>query len=157
MASLKNLKLAGLALGAAFLAPALISACSSSNNNQTPPVYGNADAGDATVEDSGSPGSDAEATPDASAPSGDAGDAASSDALLEASTSSDAQDAASDVASDAAPACTPSLTDAGCWVCPSASDGSIEFLNQCYGTGVKCVSFDNTRLPGFDAGLPPLN
>jgi hypothetical protein len=158
MAAFKKLKLAGLAIGSMSLVPILLSACSS-NSNQTPPVYGNTDAGDATVAEGGTPGTDAEseAEPEASVPSGDASDAGIADALEDA-PSNDAQDAAGDGGTDAAPPCNATLSDAGCWVCPSASDGSVEFLNQCFGTGVKCVSFDNlTRLPGFDAGLPPLN
>jgi hypothetical protein len=160
MASFNKLKLASLALGSALLAPVLISACSSSGN-PTPPVYGGDggnDGGDATVGNEGgaTPGDDggSEAGPSldagTDAPSADA-DASSESSLTDAPSSDASGDA------DAATTCTGTLTDGGCWVCPSSSDGSIEFLNQCYGTGVKCVSFDNTRLPGFDAGLPTLN
>ncbi len=160
MASFNKLTLASLAIGSALLAPVLISACSSSGN-PTPPVYGNdagSDAGDATIgnEAGTTPGDDGGS--EATSPL-DAG----TDALSNADVSSEASqtdapssDASGDAA-DAATTCTGALTDGGCWVCPSPTDGSIEFLNQCYGTGVKCVSFDNTRLPGFDAGLPTLN
>jgi hypothetical protein len=31
-----------------------------------------------------------------------------------------------------------------------------DFLNRCAATGVTCVPFDNSRLPGYDGGaLPP--
>jgi hypothetical protein len=159
MTSFNKFTLASLAIGSALLAPVLISACSSSGGNPTPIVYGDggSDAGDATVgnegggsgDDGGSEaGPSLDAGPDA--PSADAD--ASSEGSLNDGPSSDALGDA-----DAASTCTGTLTDGGCWVCPSATDGSVEFLNQCYGTGVKCVSFDNTRLPGFDAGLPTLN
>ena len=56
------------------------------------------------------------------------------------------------------PACTAQLSDAGCWTCPTQTDGSVQYLNQCSGTGVRCVGFSNAVLPGYDAsGLPPLN
>jgi hypothetical protein len=163
MASFNKLKLGSLVLGSALLAPALISACSSSGSNPQPPVYGN-DGGDATVgNEAGTPGDDGGSSPEASSSSDGGTDAPSADdgnASPEASlTDAPSPDASGDAAdSEAGPtACTGTLTDGGCWVCPSSSDGSLEFLNQCYGTGVKCVSFDSTRLPGFDAGLPPLN
>ncbi len=157
MASFNKLKLASLAIGSALLAPVLISACSSSGN-PTPPVYGNDggnDAGDATVGNEGgaTPGDDGGA--EAGSPLDAGTDAPSSADVSSEASLTDAP--SSDASADAATTCTGTLTDGGCWVCPSSSAGSVEFLNQCYGTGVKCVSFDNTRLPGFDAGLPTLN
>lgn len=159
MASFNKLKLASLAIGSALLAPVWISACSSSGGNPTPIVYGNDagnDGGDATVSNEGgsTPGDDGGS--EATSPLDAGTDAPSADASSEASlTDAPSSDASGDA--DAATTCTGTLTDGGCWVCPSSTDGSIEFLNQCYGTGVKCVSFDNTRLPEFDAGLPTLN
>jgi hypothetical protein len=148
MASSKKVQVIALSLGASLAASAaLLAACSNSNSNQTPIVYGD-DGGDATE---GTP------SPEASTDTGGQGPDASPD------TGSDAPSGSSggggDTGSDAptVSACTSTLTDAGCWTCPSASTGSLEFLNQCAGTGVRCVPFNNlANLPGFDAGLPPL-
>jgi len=125
-----------------------VAACSSDNSNSAPPVYGD-DGGDATAGSSGNPdGASEGSTPDG----GSGGPDAPSD-----SNPGNADGGDSGPQSDAAPACSPSLSDAGCWTCPTQSSGSVEFLNQCSGTGVTCVSFDNLgRLPGFDAGLPSL-
>lgn len=143
--------LATLALTASASLGLVLAACSSDNSNQTPPVYGG-DAGDAT-----SP-----VTQDASSDGGPATDDGGS--ASETGTSSDGGSTATDAgdsgtgAETSPPACAPVLTDAACWTCPGASDGSVEFLNQCFGTGVRCVPFDNlAKLPGYDAGLPPLN
>ena len=151
MSSLKNLGRVALALTATSLASALlVAACSSDNSNPGPTVFGDDGGNDATTGggDDGSPegstsnpdgsGGNPDASPD-SGPGGDAGDAGDGNTV------------------DSAPSCTAVLSDAGCWTCPAQSDGSVEFLNQCSGTGVTCVSFDNLgRLPGFDAGLPHL-
>jgi hypothetical protein len=143
--------LATLALAAGTAFGATVAACSSDNSNQTPPVFGE-DAGDATTPVNTDAGTD-------TGPATDDGGGSS-----ETSTGSDGSVAATDAgdsgtgADTAAPGCTSVLSDAGCWTCPSASDGSVEFLNQCSGTGVHCVPFDNlAKLPGYDAGLPPLN
>lgn len=149
MSPVKNPAVIGLVLGAALSASAVFGvACSNSNNNQAPPVYGEDAASDATTN----VGDGSQSNPDSS--------------TQEGGTTPDGQgpdgtgpgDAAVDSdAGTGAPACTSALTDAGCWTCPATSDGSVEFLNQCSGTGVKCVAFDPSRLPGIDAGRPPLN
>ena len=149
MKPLKNPARLGLALGTALALPgALVTACSNSSN-ETPLVYGNDAALDSTTNvgdgSQGSPDSspDATLTPDGQSPVDGAGPDVAADAGDSGSTT---------------PTCTSALTDAGCWTCPAASDGSIEFLNRCSGTGVKCVGFDNSKLPGFDAGgRPSLN
>jgi hypothetical protein len=141
MAAIRNLHFAGFILGSSLALPgALVVACSSSSNpGPQQQVYNTPEGGDATstTADSG--------TPDTGA----------------SSESSTPQDAQGDVVGDAADggiACTPKLSDAGCWTCPAQTDGSVEYLNQCSGTGVRCVGFSNAVLPGYDAsGLPPLN
>jgi hypothetical protein len=140
MAAIRNLSLAGLILGSSLALPgALVVACSSSSN-PSPQVFNTPEGGDATSTTTGDSG-----TPD-SGPS---------------SESSTPQDAQGDVIGDAADggsACTAQLSDAGCWTCPTQTDGSVQYLNQCSGTGVRCVGFSNAVLPGYDAsGLPPLN
>ncbi len=137
-----------LAVGTALAAPAaFLGACSDSNSNPAPTVFGD-DGGDATSP----PGPDA-TNETGSSPDGDAPETSSSNPD---GAGPDAGDAGA--GPETAPSCTPVLTDAGCWTCPSATDGSVEFLNQCYGTGVRCVPFDNlAKLPGYDAGLPPLH
>lgn len=159
MVPFKKISIAAI-VGVAWSVGASALVSCSSNSNQAPPVYGS----DATTADGAASeaGSTAEAeaattpTDDSAAP--DAGDATTGP------TADAAQDAASDSAlvqdgpvSDAADAaaCVGALSDAGCWVCPAASTGSLEFLNQCGATGVKCVPFDNaTRLPAeYDGGL----
>jgi hypothetical protein len=114
-------------------------ACSSSSNPApSQPVY-TVDAGD------GSTGL------------ADTGTADSTGSNPDAQPSQDAQGALADGASDAA-TCPPQLSDAGCWTCPTQTDASVQYLNQCSGIGVRCVPFSNAALPGYDAsGLPPLN
>jgi hypothetical protein len=150
MSAFKNLRRLAFALTATSAASALLAAaCSTSNSNSSPPVYGDDASNDATAtgtEDASPEGTTSnpeggggspEASADSSSGGGDAGDAGTGP--------------------ETAPSCSAALSDAGCWTCPGTSDGSIEFLNQCAGTGVTCVSFDNSgRLPGFDAGLPSL-
>jgi len=136
--------LATLALAASASLGAALAACSSDNSNQTPPVYGE-DGGDATspvtsdaAPDNGSTNDDGSSSETGSSSGGSGGSSGGG--------ATDAGDAGNEAAP---PACTSVLTDAGCWTCPSATDGSIEFLNQCYGTGVHCVPFDNlAKLPG---------
>jgi hypothetical protein len=162
MVPFKKISLAAI-VGAAWLvgASALV-ACSDNNSNQTPPVYGNPDATTADGQ-ANEAGATEEAEAATTAPTVDSGAPDASDATI-GPTADAAQDAASDSAlvqdapaSDAADAaaCVGTLSDAGCWVCPSASTGSLEFLNQCGVTGVKCVPFNNaTRLPAdYDGGL----
>ena len=140
MATIRNLHLAGVILGSSLALPgALVVACSSSSNPSPQQVFNTPEGGDATstTTDSGTP--DSGPSPESSTP----------------------QDAQGDVVGDAADggsACTPQLSDAGCWTCPTQTDGSAQYLNQCSGTGVRCVGFSNAVLPGYDAsGLPPLN
>ncbi len=144
--------LATLALAAGTSFGALLVACSSDNSNAPPPVYGE-DAGDATT------GGNSDASPDTSTTDDGGGSPDTGGSSSGGSTASDAGDSGTRTDAEAGPpACAPVLTDAGCWTCPTATDGSVEFLNQCYGTGVHCVPFDNlAKLPGYDAGLPPLN
>ena len=145
--TLATLTLAGASIGV------VLAACSSDNSNQAPPVYGE-DAGDATSPVTSDAANDNGSTNDtgSSAETGSSSGGSSS-----GGSATDAGDSGTD-AEAGPPGCTPVLTDAACWTCPSATDGSIEFLNQCYGTGVHCVPFDNlAKLPGYDAGLPPLN
>jgi uncharacterized cupin superfamily protein len=148
MAAKKSFYLAALALGLAVVAPAaLVAACSSSSGgNPTPIVY---DANVAT--DSPTVTSD-----DASSSSSDSGqdvaigpeDAATGDVREEPIVLEDAQACSANQApAQGAPA------DAGCWSC--APQSTPEFLNQCAVSGVTCVTFDNSRVPGWDGGLPP--
>jgi hypothetical protein len=137
-----------LTVGAALAVPAsFLAACSDGNSNPAPTVFGD-DAGDATSSIGPDATSDTGSSPDGNAPETSSSNPDGSGA--------DAGDAGA--GPETAAACTPVLTDAGCWTCPSATDGSVEFLNQCYGTGVRCIPFDNlAKLPGYDAGLPPLH
>jgi len=148
MRSFNSYSVRALAIAALASSGVVFEACSSSNSNPAPPVYGD-DAGDATT----TPQPDA--SPDGTGSTTDGnGDSPGPDGS--SSGGGDASD--SGTGPETGPTCTSVLTDAGCWTCPTATDGSVEFLNQCSGTGVHCVSFDNLgRLPGFDAGLPPLN
>jgi hypothetical protein len=148
MSPVKNPAIIGLVLGAALCVPAVcVVACSNSNGNPAPPVYGNDGSSDATPNVGDGSQSNPDSSPEGSPNPGPDGqgpvDSAGAAADADAGTS--------------APDCASALTAAGCWTCPSASDGSVEFLNQCSGTGVKCVAFDPSRLPGIDAGRPPLN
>jgi hypothetical protein len=151
MASSKKVQVLALSLGASLAASgAFLAACSTDNSNSAPPVYGD-DGGDATAI---TPTPDASPDGGGQTPEGGSPDTGA-DAPSGSSGGGDAGDAGSDAPTVSA--CTSALTDAGCWTCPSASDGSVEFLNQCAGTGVRCVPFNNlANLPGFDAGLPPL-
>jgi hypothetical protein len=145
MSPVKNLSVIGLVLGAALAVPSVcVVACSSSNGNQAPPVYGNDGSSDATTN----VGDGSQSNPDSSQ-EGSPNSGPDGQGPVDAAADSDA--------GTSTPGCASTLTDAGCWACPSASDGSVEFLNQCSGTGVKCVAFDPSRLPGIDAGRPPLN
>ena len=149
MSSLKNLGRVALALTATSLASALLVAACSDNSNSQPPVFGDDGGNDATSSGGGGDGSPEGST---SNPDGSGGNP---DAAPDSSPSGG--DAGDTSTADSAPSCTAVLSDAGCWTCPAQSAGSVEFLNQCSGTGVTCVSFDNLgRLPGFDAGLPHL-
>jgi hypothetical protein len=152
MVPFKRLSIAAV-LGAVWVGTSALVSCSSSSN-PAPPVYGNSDAStDATTNGASADGeagavAEPEATTADDSESPDAGEA-TVESTVDAGDAAFVQDAA---VSDA---CVSALSDAGCWVCPSASTGSVAFLNQCAGTGVKCVSFDNaTRLPtGYDGGL----
>jgi hypothetical protein len=142
-----KLHLAGIVIGSTLgVSGALLVACSSSSNPQPGGIttYDAAGGGDSTAPDTGSPAPDsgtAETGADVTQPPQDA-----------------QGDVASDAVSDAPPSCTAQLTDAGCWTCPAKTDASLEYLNQCSGTGVRCVPFSNAALPGYDAGgLPALN
>jgi hypothetical protein len=150
MTPFKNSAVIGLVVAATLAGPAVfVVACSDSNSNPAPPVYGNDAASDSTTN----VGDDAQSNPDSpeesTTPNPDGQSPVDEAGLGDAGADSDT--------GASTPGCTSALTDAGCWTCPAASDGSLEFLNQCSGTGVKCVAFDPSRLPGIDAGRPPLN
>jgi hypothetical protein len=138
MALMRNVQLAGAVLGSSLaLAAGLVVACSNSSNPApVQPVYTVEAGGDSSSPDSASP---PETGPsETSAPGLEGGEA----------SATDASDAGS---------CSSQLTDAGCWTCPTRTDASLEYLNQCSGTGVHCAPFNNAVLPGYDAsGLPPL-
>jgi hypothetical protein len=152
MTPFKNSAVIGLVLGATLGAPTVfVAACSSSssNNNPAPPVYADDASSDSTTNvGDGAPGNP-DAQDESTTPNADGQGPAGEASLGDAPANSDA--------GVTTPSCTSALTDAGCWTCPAASAGSVEFLNQCSGTGVKCVAFDPSRLPGIDAGRPPLN
>jgi hypothetical protein len=144
MAAKKSFYLAALALGLAIVAPVgLVAACSSSSGgNPTPIVYdANVATDSPTVtsdDDAGDSGKDV-----AIGPEDAANDVREEPIVLE-----DAQACTSNQApAQGAPA------DAGCWSC--APQSTPEFLNQCAGSGVTCATFDNSRVPGWDGGLPP--
>jgi hypothetical protein len=139
MASTREIQIAGLIFGSTLaLTGALVVACSSSSNPAPQPTYTVEAGGDSPTTDSGTSLDSGSPESGTSVPEG--GDAG-------------VVDAASDAAS-----CTPQFDGgARCWTCPAQSDGSIEYLNQCSGTGVRCVPFSNSVLPGYDAGgLPAL-
>jgi hypothetical protein len=125
-----RLRLAAATLVALGVPAALVAACSSNSNPAPNPII-------YTVPDSGEDSSVVEPGPDGSTvtPTPDSGTA----------------DAANDVQQP--PACTSQQTDAGCWICPSQTPTSNEFLNQCNGTGVHCSPYDNAaHIPGYDGG-----
>jgi hypothetical protein len=147
MAAIKNNRRFSATLAAVVastaLASAVVAACSSDNNNPAPPnqVY-NVEAG-TTQPDSASSGSGDDGS---TTPSGDDGSAAA-DVKEEP------------VPRDAAclidqPAAQGAASTSACWNC--APGINSDFLNHCAATGVVCVPFDNSRLPGYDGGaLPP--
>ena len=144
MASFKKKHVLALSLLSAVVLPgALMAACSGDDNGANPvpivPTY----VIEASAPDSTTPGDDS-STP------GD--DASEPDAKADARV----------IIPEDAQACTLSrlpapgsaATDAGCWNCIPQTNP--EFLNQCAGTGVTCVPFDNfARLPGYDGGALP--
>ncbi len=144
MCATKKLRLAALAVLSALAAPAaFVVACSSDNNSNPTPV---------TTYDANLP------PPDSSTGTQDDASAAADVAVTPG------EDAAIDVREEPivledAQACTASRAaaqgvsaDAGCWSCTPQS--KPEYLNQCAGTGVLCVKFDNARVPGYDGGAP---
>lgn len=145
----KSFRLAALAAISALVVPAaFVAACSSDNNSNPSPVVtydantAPPDSSNTTEEPDAATGSDVAVSP---------GEDASSDVREEPIVPEDAQ------------ACTASRApaqgasaSAGCWSCVPQS--KVEYLNQCATTGVLCVKFDNTRVPGYDGGAPaPLN
>ncbi len=140
----KNYVLALSLLSAVVLPGALMAACSGDDNGGNPvpvvPTYVvEASTPDSTIipgDDSSTPGDDT-SEPDAKA-----------DARV--IIPEDAQ--ACTLSRLPAPGSAP--TDAGCWNCIPQTNP--EFLNQCAGTGITCVPFDNfARLPGYDGGALP--
>jgi hypothetical protein len=149
MGAIKNLRLAALAVLSALVVPAaFVAACSSDNNSNPAPVVtfdantASPDSSTTTEEPDATTGSDGAVSPV---------EDASTDVREEPIVPEDAQ------------ACTAShapaqgaSADAGCWSC--APQSAAEYLNQCATTGVLCVKFDNSRVPGYDGGAPaPLN
>src|SRR5271170_7218162 len=118
MASTSKLRLAAAVLVALGLPAALVAACSSNNSHptpNTPVVYSVTDGGDDSTTQTGADGSTT---------------------ATDGSTGASPYGGATDASNDArAPACSSVLTDAGCWICPSQTPTSSEFLNQCSGVG----------------------
>jgi hypothetical protein len=141
MAAINILRRTGLALAAVTLGPALvIAACSSNSDNPTPPntIY-QVDA-TSTLPDSSTGNQDETSTGD------DGGTGA--DVKEEPIVREDAACSVDKPAAQGAP-----TTNASCWNC--APQVNADFLNQCAATGVTCVPFDNSRLPGYDGGALP--
>ncbi len=154
MVPFKRLSIAAV-LGAVWAGTSALVSCSS-NSNPAPPVYGNSDASTDATTNGASADGEAGAAAEPEGATTTAEDSESPDAgESTVESTADAGVAALVQVAAVADGCVSALSDAGCWVCPSASTGSVAFLNQCAGTGVKCVSFDNaTRLPaGYDGGL----
>jgi hypothetical protein len=143
MVAISILRRTGLAFAAATLGPALvIAACSSNSDNPTPPntIY-QVDA-TSTLPDSSTGNQDETST------GGDDG-GTGADVKEEPIVREDAQACtASKPAAQGAP-----TTNASCWNC--APQVNADYLNQCAATGVTCVPFDNSRLPGYDGGALP--
>jgi hypothetical protein len=139
MAPTSKFRLAAAVTVALGVPAALVAACSSNNSNpapNTPVVYTVSDSGEDSPTSTTGPDGGVVTTPDGSTvpPTGDAGTA---------DAPSDAQ----------ATVCTSQQTDAGCWICPSQTPTSNEFLNQCNGTGVHCSPYSNAaNIPGYDGG-----
>jgi hypothetical protein len=138
MAPTSKFRLAAAVTVALAIPAALVAACSSNSNPapNTPVVYTVADSGeDSTTSTTGPDGN--VITPDGSTVTPPTGDGGTADGSNEAQ----------------APACTSQQTDAGCWICPSQTPTSNEFLNQCSGTGVHCSPYSNAaNIPGYDGG-----
>jgi hypothetical protein len=142
MVAINILRRTSLVFAAATLGPALvIAACSSNGDNPIPPTTNYQVDATSTPPDSSTGNQDETSTGD------DGGTGA--DVKEEPIVREDAQ------------ACTPSkpaaqgapTTNASCWNC--APQLNADFLNQCAATGVTCVPFDNSRLPGYDGGALP--
>jgi hypothetical protein len=138
MAPTSKFRLAAAVTVALGVPAALFAACSSDNSNPTPNtpiVYTVPDSGDDSTTSTTGPDGGVVTTPDGSTvpPTGDA--------------------AGADASSEAAPTCTSQQTDAGCWICPSQTPTSNEFLNQCNAAGVHCSPYSNAaNIPGYDGG-----
>jgi hypothetical protein len=140
MAALKILRGTTLALVAAALLPAvLVGACSSNNDNPTPPIQTYPVDATSTVQDTGTGNQDETST---------GGDDAAADVKEEPIVREDAQACTASM-----PAAQGAPTSSSCWNC--APQVNSDFLNQCAATGVTCVPFDNSRLPGYDGGALP--
>jgi hypothetical protein len=145
MASLKKRHILALSLLFAVVVPgAFVTACSGDDNGENPvpviPTYViEASAPDSTTN----PGDDSSSTGD---------DASETDAKADVRVIIPEDAQACTLARLPAPGSPP--TDAGCWNCIPQTN--TEFLNQCAGTGITCVPFDNLgRLPGYDGGALP--
>jgi hypothetical protein len=145
MAAIQSSRRARLLVAAAIasaLTGAVVVACSSNDNNPQPPNQQyDVDASN-TVPDAPTSTGD-----DASNPN--PGDDGSTADVREEPVPRDAACLIDQPAAQGAPA------NSTCYDCQPGINS--DFLNHCAATGIVCVPFDNSRLPGYDGGaLPPL-
>jgi hypothetical protein len=142
MPAIQNLRRANALVAAAVsfvVVGAVVVACSSNDSNPTPPEMNYPVDASNTLPDVTTAGDETSTTTP--------GDEASTADVVEEPIPRDAACLIDRPAAQGAP------SSSSCWNCTPGLN--TDFLNHCAATGVTCVPFDNSRLPGYDGGALP--